>query len=207
MQNGKQISEIIQQLQFFDKRWEDCVLNEETEMPENMRSQVGRLMYELRIAMKSEPEKVVRSFLFEEHISEATVETLIKRTQNALQFYFAFNALRKIEKRDKKALEGLLTSVYQKYIVRMERGYLERIELEGCSREEIFDIANRMRYLTDYYVSKRFTRKGMIRDLWDETGLSDEICEYWAELIDQNYMELKMNYIVGELERSRKYHS
>lgn len=207
MQNGKQILEIIQQLQSIDKGWEGYILNEETEMPENMRKELRRLMYEMRIAMKSEPEEVMRGSLLAEHVSEEVAESLIKKTQNALQFYFAFDAIRRIEKRDKKALEGLLASIYQKYIVRLERGYLERIDLEGGSREEIYDIANRMRYLTEYYVSKRYTRKGMIQDLLDETGLEEESCEYWANLIEQNYMELKLNYIVGELERIRKYHS
>lgn len=57
-----------------------------------------------------------------------------------------------------------------------------------------------MDYMTDFYVSRSYTRWGIIRDLLDESGLSEEICDYWAELIEQNYMQLKMNYIVESLE-------
>lgn len=41
----------------------------------------------------------------------------------------------------------------------------------------------------------------------DETGLGEETCEYWADLIDRNYLLLKLNYITVELEKLQDNYS
>ena len=72
----------------------------------------------------------------------------------------------------------------------------------GMSLNEIASVLEK-EDVTDYYVSRSYTKKGIVRDLIDESGLSEESCEYWADLIDQNYLLLKLNYITEELGKIR----
>lgn len=203
MQNGKQITELIQQLWETDQDWEKYIGDNDEDIPEAVDVQMNRLMYELRAVLKTGAVDEVLQCLCEAGTKPAMAELLVKNVKKSLEFYFNFLPLRHLEKQDKILLKGLLSSIYQKYIIRFERGYLSQIEIGEIKREELYNIADRIDYLTDYYVSRSYTKKGIVRDLIDESGLSEESCEYWADLIDQNYLLLKLNYITEELGKIR----
>lgn len=40
------------------------------------------------------------------------------------------------------------------------------------------------------------TKNAIREDFEDETGLSDDLCDFYAGLIEENYQLLLMNYIV-----------
>lgn len=129
---------------------------------------------------------------------------MIGKARHSLEFYRAFSFLRELERKDQTELKGLLSCLYQKYIVRYEPGYLRYISDGKYDEDIVEDVANRIEYLSNYYVGRSYTMQGMLRDLQDETGLSKENCEYWADLIDRNYHDLKMNCILDELREIRK---
>lgn len=204
MQSGKQVLEVISKLRSMDKQWEVFALETQEEIPEEVHMQLGRLFQLLREELKIKEAGQVEAELIEAQVSKELVQKLMEETKKSLRFYFNLAPLRKLEERDKTALQGLLATIYQKYIVRLERGYLRQIPLEECTSEELYEIARCMDSLTDFYVSRSYTRQGMIRDLLDETGLSQDTCGCWAELIEQNYLLLKLNLIVLELESIKK---
>lgn len=199
-QNGSLISDLITKLQDIDEAWEMYVLEEQKERTEEVDLLLTRLERSLREEWKQGGREEVLEELQRAGVSVEAAEQLTRETQRSLRFYIRFEPLRKLDSQDRVALKGILTSIYQKYIVRLEPGYVKRLKLEGCRSEELQEMAQAMDYLTDFYVSRSYTRWGIIRDLLDESGLSEESCDYWAELIEQNYMQLKMNYIVESLE-------
>ena len=203
-QSGKQISEVISKLRSMDEQWEAYVLGIKKDPPEELYMQMGQLFQILREELKKREPDQVEEELRETQASEELVQKLMEETGKTLRFYMHLAPLRKLENRDKTALKGLLTAIYQKYIVRLERGYLRQLHLEECTNEELYEIARYMDSMTDFYVSRGYTRQGIIQDLQDETGLSMDACGYWADLIEQNYMLLKLNYIVEELEDIKK---
>lgn len=204
VQNGKQISAVLQQLRQADEIWERYVFRQDGDIPGKIEMLLGWLMNLLRDEMKTETPDAVSEYLTAEDVESEAAAQLVSKVQNSLQFYFSFSVLRKLEEKDKTALQGLLTAVYERYIVRFERGYLHQIRPKECSKDEWNEIADRMDYLTDYYVSRSFTRKGIADDLLDETGLQKETCGYWADLIDRNYLLLKLNHITQELGKLRE---
>ena len=204
MQNGKKISEIIQNMQALQDNWETVIAEEKEDRSEEMDEQRNRLFNILRQELKRSGEEEVYEFLLAEGMQKETAHKLIKKAVWMLQFYNSFRLLRELESNDGMILKGLLSSIYQKNIVRFEYDGLKQMTYMGYDEEEVIDIAERMDYLTDYYVSRSFTRKEMVRDLRDETGLLTENCEYWADLIEENYLALKMNYIIEELGRIRE---
>lgn len=201
MQNGKRILEIIQNIQALDSDWENVFLNEETEKTEVMEEQENRLLNVLRQELKNNSEKKVRSYLQEEGLQDETIDKLMQKARWMLQFYFSFELLRNLEESDEMSLKGMLTTIYQKTIVRFEYDALSSMIDRGCDDEELMEVAERINFLTDYYVSRSLTKREIIQDLQDETGLSAENCEYWADLIEENYQALKMNFIIKKLDR------
>jgi len=195
---------LIIQLGHTDEQWGNYIPGQGNDGPGKVKELINHLMSLLRDELKTEQKEVMTEYLQTEGVQKDIAEKLVNRVFNSLQFYFCFSVLRKLEEKDRTALLGVLTGIYEKFIVRFERGYLSKIKPEECDREDWNEIAERMDYLTDYYVSRNYTKKGMISDLMDESGLQEETCEYWADLIDKNYLLLKLNYITEELGRLRK---
>lgn len=165
---------------------------------------IRRLQRILRQELKEGDEEEIRTYLQQEQLRQEIIDALIKRAKEMLVFYRGFSLLRDLENKNKETLKGLISTVYQKYIIRYEPGYLNRMAADKYDREQLAYIADNINYLTEYYVSRSFNMPGMTRDLQDETGLSLDSCTYWAEIIEQNYQVLKMNYILEELKEIRR---
>ncbi len=193
---------MIQKLWLTDRKWEIFVLSEEkADDNEEVKKLINYLVRVLRKELKTGDRTEIKEYLQEERLKRETAEKLIDNALEMLQFYSGFSLLRELETKDEITLKGLLAIIYQKYIVRYEPGYVQRMEVGKYSEEELMGIVSRITYLTDYYIVRSYTVKGMVDDLRDETGLSRENCEYWADLIEQNYQMLKMNYILEQMGR------
>lgn len=201
MQNGSAISEQLQKLRDIDAEWEQLIAKEGEPDRTGIRKKVRILIKILRQELKTGDEEEIKNYLLAQGVKEETVEHLVTSAQKMLELYVGFSGLREWEASSNIELKGLLDVIYQKYIVRYEPGYLEQIERRVEKWGKLREVAEKMEFLTDYYISRSYTRQKMIEDLQDETGLSQESCEYWAELIEQNYMALKMNYIVAGIDR------
>lgn len=202
MENGNLISETVQKLQSIDEQWEMHLLDDGAEVEEEVSGLMDRLFTAVRQELKTDSEANVRTRLLAEQMSEKTIDRFIEEIQETLEFYAGFSFLRDLEETDELELKGLLLTIYQKYIIRFEPGYLNYLINTKYSGEELTRVANQMKYLTDYYISKSYSVQGIIRDLQDETGLAQQNCVYWADIIEQNYMILKMDYLIRELERT-----
>ena len=53
--------------------------------------------------------------------------------------------------------------------------------------------------ITAFYISCHMTRIAIREDFEEETGLNDELCDFYASLVDENYELLLMNYITENL--------
>lgn len=203
MKSGRKISELIQDLQSIDEQWETVFLNEEKREKET-EEKLDRLLSVLRQELKAEEPETVREYLRLLKVRNETAEKLIKTAKSMLQIYMEFSLLRELEDRSDESVRGLLSTIYNKYIVRFEPGYLNNFANKKYDEEVLGNLVACITYLTDYYIARSYTMQGIIKDLEDESGLSQENCEYWGELIEQNYSMLKMNYIVSELGKIKK---
>ena len=203
MKSGRKISELIQDLQSIDEQWETVFLNEEKREKET-EEKLDRLLNVLRQELKAEEPETVREYLRLLKVRNETAEKLIKTAKSMLQIYMEFSLLRELEDRSDESVRGLLSTIYNKYIVRFEQGYLNNFANKKHDEEVLGNLVACITYLTDYYIARSYTMQGIIKDLEDESGLSQENCEYWGELIEQNYSMLKMNYIVSELGKIKK---
>lgn len=192
---------MIQSLQTSGNQWEELVLDEELEGEEELVEQIRRLHGLLRQELKDGEEEEIRAYLRKSGLRQEIIDALIRRADGMLHFYRAFSFLRDMEKENADILKSFLSIVYQKYIIRYEPGYIKQMASGKYDAEKLDGVVNRINYLTDFYVSRSYNMLGMMRDLQYETGLSKDSCVYWAELIDQNYQMLKMNFILEELKK------
>lgn len=198
MKNGKKISELIQDLQSIDEQWEEVIIKEEKRGDETEKK-IDQLLNVLRQELKTEDMETMRESLRSLEVQNETTEKLIHTAKSMLRIYEELCLLREIEDRNDESVRGLLSTIYSKYIVRFEPGYLSNFADKEYDEDALGNLIACITYLTDYYIVRNYTLKGIIKDLEDESGLSQENCEYWGDLIEQNYSMLKMNFIVSEL--------
>ena len=67
------------------------------------------------------------------------------------------------------------------------------------SSKQLLEMASIFRGLTVYYVERRFAVQAIKKDMLEETGISDTVCDYYIELYEQNYMTLQLNHIIMQL--------
>lgn len=94
----------------------------------------------------------------------------------------------------------LLKYVFDNAIVRYDPEFYLQYKKWGLSSpKQLLKIASIFRGLTRYYIERRWAIQAIKKDLLDETGISDTVCDYYVELYEQNYMTLQLNYIIMQM--------
>lgn len=159
MKSGRKISELIQDLQSIDEQWETVFLNEEKREKET-EEKLDRLLNVLRQELKAEEPETVREYLRLLKVRNETAEKLIKTAKSMLQIYMEFSLLRELEDRSDESVRGLLSTIYNKYIVRFEPGYLNNFANKKYDEEVLGNLVACITYLTDYYIARSYTMQG-----------------------------------------------
>ena len=73
-------------------------------------------------------------------------------------------------------------------------------EYHLSSEEEADKAIQSIGSLTEYYIRRLYVTKYIIDDFKDETGFGDDICKYYAELLDKNFKEIKLNILMQDME-------
>lgn len=198
MRNGR-IENIISQLYELDEKWEVHLLKNEKN-PVQVTNKIREMKQELKNLGKYEEAGEIKSLLLNSSLQEETIEYLLQEMENELGFYRSFAYLRFREEEGEIELRGFIDAVYQNYILRFDAQFMNQW-CSGPQGEEIRDVIYRMRFLTEQWIKGRTSKNGIIRILQQEAGLEIENCIYWAEIVEANYMELKLDYIMGQLKQ------
>lgn len=125
-------------------------------------------------------------------------EWIIKLIRNTLYTYIRLREYRQII--DEEKGRQLLKYVFDNTIVRYDPDFFMQYKKWGLSSpKQLLKIASIFRGLTGYYIERRLTIRAIKKDLLDETGISDAVCDYYIELYEQNYMTLQLNYIIMQM--------
>lgn len=168
---------------------------------EEAKEEFKKLLEELKKAIKEEIDiEEIRALLKEKISNEHFVEILLNRVIEITEDYFAFSALRNIEKKDSELLENFIKELFQNYFIRFDFNFSEKYRVFGFENEqELNDILDLLEYLLDLYISNRLSSDCIYEDLKDETGISDKMCGLFLSYFEKNYHELSMNYMIRRL--------
>ena len=198
MKNGR-IKSIISQLYELDLKWESHLLKNE-EIPVQTSNKIKELKLELKNLGKYEEEGEIKSLLLNNNLQEETVGYLLREMGTELSFYKGLTYLRVREEEGEIELRGFIDAVYQNFILRFDTQFMSKW-CSGPQGEEMRDVIYRMGFLTEQWVKNRASKNDIVRMIQQEVGLEIENCIYWAEIVEANYMELKLNYIMGQLKQ------
>lgn len=125
---------------------------------------------------------------------------IVKLIKNTLYAYIGLQEYRQLINENEEKGRQLLKYVFDNAIVRYDPDFYLQYKKWGIgSPKQLLKIASIFRGLTGYYIERRFAIQAIKKDLLEETGINDTVCEYYIELYEQNYMTLQLNYIIMQM--------
>lgn len=117
--------------------------------------------------------------------------------------YINCNLVRKLYKKDPILTKDLLSDIFKNKILRTKSVQEEKLQYFGItSLENYKDIAISMRNVVTFCVQKRFVKEESEEFINYILGLDEELCEHLATLIEDNFLDLKLNFIMDILQDS-----
>lgn len=131
---------------------------------------------------------------------DENAEWIVKLIKNTLYAYIRLQEYRQLINEDEEKGKQLLKYLFDNAIVRYDPEFYLQYKKWGLSSpKQLLKIASIFRGLTRYYIERRWAIQAIKKDLLDETGISDIVCDYYVELYEQNYMTLQLNYIIMQM--------
>jgi hypothetical protein len=97
--------------------------------------------------------------------------------------------------KDPEAVMELFKDIFLNYVLRFDPNITRRYQIKDG--ENAFEgILHAFDNLTDYYVKRLYVQEAVERDFCEETGLSKECGELYANLYEEHFQELKWNLIL-----------
>lgn len=127
------------------------------------------------------------------------LDWLEKWVDNALKIYRGFEPIRTLAVKNKETVQNFLRAAFDNYVLRYDPQFVEKYCTYGLNRDKMIRVLQLLDSITDFYIASHMTRIAVREDFKEETGLNDELCDFYASLVDENYELLLMNYIAGNL--------
>ena len=195
----EKIKEILGELSKNGFHWKEDILERKTLTgikDEEVRQKINEIVAELRLRLKERDRKAVLEE-FEKEISDGDLaEIFVGYAYRSLRWFFVMKPVRMLEL---PAIAMLFENLFRTYILRYEKRYCSICVQFGLTEEELSGIAETLDFFVFFYIKNHFGRRMIVDDFSDETGLEDTACEIFAELIEENYNTLQLNFIIDRM--------
>lgn len=197
----EELKSLIQNLCDADKEWSSTIQKyiKENVEPQNKEiiKSFDRFMSYTCEKYKENPEELENEL---NKCLDKEANWIVELIENTLYAYVRLREYRKLIKEDEEKGKQLLKYVFDNTIVRYDPDFHLQYKKWGLSSsKQLLEIASIFRGLTVYYVERRFAVQAIKKDMLEETGISDTVCDYYIELFEQNYMTLQLNHIIMQL--------
>lgn len=179
------------------------LIDENQDFSEKCAPELKNKFFELVFAIKElciEQEKNVQEILKNEDLEKRMADVIEKHVNNSMIYYNMLQPIRNLSFQNQESAKEIIYDIFENYILRLDYEIYERYEYFNSEDENrvkrIFSAIDR---LTDYYVERLLVKKEVKNDFSEETGISEEVCEYYAQLYEENFKELRLNLILNKL--------
>lgn len=141
-----------------------------------------------------ETKKIVEKFTGE------AGEWILDDVEDTLSMYFSLESIRRLQETEFERAKKITDFLLDNAIFYYDPQFLNDYKNFGFkSWDEGVEATSALAGLIEYYVGRRFTKGAMKRDLLEESGFSDDLCEHIVQRVWENYQELQMGIIVDFL--------
>lgn len=114
--------------------------------------------------------------------------------------FYAFAPLRALGVKDSKKACEIINHIFTQTTLRYNPNILQDYEKYGFDNGSSFaDLLNAQDGLCSFMVDKNMHRDAMKDFVYTQTRLPKDLCKQIADIVDSNFNELRMNYIIEKL--------
>ena len=199
----EQIKTLLEQLDKKNPNWKEQLRSEDKDgvMDEETRNQVAKLIMAFRQLFKEKGTDDIEllSSYFDD---ESLIERIYAEVKQTLIYYNSFSVLREIEQTDQDLVTHFIEDVFHYCLLRVDLQVFKKYSDYGDSR--IDDVVWAFDNLTDYYIRRLFTQDTVQNDFQNETGLSKTNSDFYADLYEKNFSELRLNTFLNMLQNNQE---
>ena len=199
----EQIKTLLEQLDKKNPNWKEQLRSEDkgSVMDEETRNQVAKLIMAFRQLFKEKDTDDIEllSSYFDD---ESLIERIYAEVKQTLIYYNSFSVLREIEQTDQDLVTHFIEDVFHYCLLRVDLQVFKKYSDYGDSR--IDNVVWAFDNLTDYYIRRLFTQDTVQNDFQNETGLSKTNSDFYADLYEKNFSELRLNTILNMLQNNQE---
>ena len=199
----EQIKTLLEQLDKKNPNWKEQLRSEDKDgvMDEETRNQVAKLIMAFRQLFKEKGTDDIEllSSYFDD---ESLIERIYAEVKQTLIYYNSFSVLREIEQTDQDLVTHFIEDVFHYCLLRVDLQVFKKYSDYGDSR--IDNVVWAFDNLTDYYIRRLFTQDTVQNDFQNETGLSKTNSDFYADLYEKNFSELRLNTILNMLQNNQE---
>ena len=199
----EQIKTLLEQLDKKNPNWKEQLRSEDKDgvMDEETRNQVAKLIMAFRQLFKEKGTDDIEllSSYFDD---ESLIERIYAEVKQTLIYYNSFSVLREIEQTDQDLVTHFIEDVFHYCLLRVDLQIFKKYSDYGDSR--IDNVVWAFDNLTDYYIRRLFTQDTVQNDFQNETGLSKTNSDFYADLYEKNFSELRLNTILNMLQNNQE---
>ena len=199
----EQIKTLLEQLDKKNPNWKEQLRSEDKDsvMDEETRNQVAKLIMAFRQLFKEKGTDDIEllSSYFDD---ESLIERIYAEVKQTLIYYNSFSVLREIEQTDQDLVTHFIEDVFHYCLLRVDLQVFKKYSDYGDSR--IDNVVWAFDNLTDYYIRRLFTQDTVQNDFQNETGLSKTNSDFYADLYERNFSELRLNTILNMLQNNQE---
>lgn len=197
----ERIKELLSILNLKKSDWKDIVQKSEDigEVPKELRHDFGKLA-----------EMVCEFLKLEDNVSENELKTTIndndlfefikKITRNNLFIFLSLKQLRLLQNERPEYVKNIFSFAFDSFILRYDPESCNSYkEFEFNDSDSFEKVLKTFDSLTQCCVGNLFTQKAAREFLMNNTSLNATICDFIAEKIDRNFLELKLNIIINKI--------
>ena len=194
------IKKLIKEIEITDENWKKYNCIDDVKNPQT-KDFLNILISEMRELIKQERNDKLKEL--ENDINNSQLyDDLMDFSKHTLRHYYAWKAVKELEKANKELIPALFQNIMDKFVLRLELDFKQTYSVYYVESEDDFsELLRSYDALVTYYVKRHFSRKWIIADIMEETEIDSEDAELFADLIERNYRELQLNIMIDGLSR------
>ncbi|MBP3460456.1 MAG: hypothetical protein J6K58_14735 [Lachnospiraceae bacterium] len=198
----EKINNLVKEIMKNDKSWENYKEIKEINEPKTLEL-LNDLISEVRKMVKNDEEESLE--MLSQYVeNDQLCKDIIAFSRFTLMHYKNFAIVRQLEESNRELAAVLFQNIMDKFVLRLDFDFQETYEIYNAkSEEEFYDFLESYDTLVSYYVQRHYSRKAIVKDIIEETEISDEDAEVFADLIGRNYRDLQLNLIIDSLQKNK----
>ena len=131
-------------------------------------------------------------------------EALVNIVDKTLIYFHHCQALRQLENDNIMLAKMLIKEIFEQHLIRFNPDFNEKYSnFQLASKQDMDNIIQSITGLTRYYVYYGFICEYILKDIKEETEISDELAQTYVDTFEAHYHELQMEYLISHLPRNK----